>query len=116
LQRHERIVSNPNLDARFFLALSSCQPHWQPLSSSPYAETDRAQQNEEGRGQTIQNHGHGKSFALAIFASPFDVVEKRETETAAGEKRSGRQHRYRADQGELAVRLSIRPRSHLAPF
>src|SRR5439155_25389377 len=67
---------------------------------------------EEGRDQAIQNHRHGKSSTLAIFESPFDVVEERETETAAGEKYSGRRNRYRADQGELTVRLNIGPRSY----
>ncbi|MEY2483468.1 MAG: hypothetical protein QOK24_1996 [Verrucomicrobiota bacterium] len=75
------------------------------LSSAPYAESDRAQQNPESRLETIQDHGDGQGQASTCFAPPFAFLEERQTQTPHGEVGRSRQDRYVSDQVEHAVRL-----------
>ncbi|MEY2518333.1 MAG: hypothetical protein QOF24_92 [Verrucomicrobiota bacterium] len=75
------------------------------LSSAPYAESDRAQQNPESRLETIQDHGDGQGQASTCFAPPFAFLEERQAQTAHGEVSRSRQDRYVSDQVEHAVRL-----------
>jgi hypothetical protein len=59
------------------------------LSCAPYAEANRPKQDPESGRETIQNHRDRQSFALTRFTPAFDVVQKRQAETAFGQNGGG---------------------------
>jgi hypothetical protein len=61
------------------------------LSSAPYAEAYRSQQNSEISRETIQNNGAWQSFACAIGPSPPALVEKCKTKASIEQSGAGRQ-------------------------
>jgi len=54
-----------------------------PVSSAPYAEASFSQQNTQSGRETFQDHGARQGFKKAVFAPPFALGKKRETQTAA---------------------------------
>ena len=87
------------------------------LSFAPYAKAHRAQQNSQVGRETFQDHRDRKNLARTCVATSFDVVEKREAQTAVEQGRPRRQDRYGADQGKPAVRLNrIRLTTHVSLF
>jgi hypothetical protein len=64
---------------------SVCQGAKPPLSSAPYAEGDRAQQNSKVSLETVQDHWDGQSDAATCFAQTFAFLEERQTQAPHGE-------------------------------
>jgi hypothetical protein len=73
------------------LQKSICYRALLTLSSAPYAEAHRSQQNSKISRETIQNNGTGQNFASAIGPSPPALVEKCKAKASIEQSSAGRQ-------------------------
>ncbi len=69
---------------------SGCLPRIPPLSSAPYAEIHRAQQDAESRVQAVQNYRNRQGFASARLAPAFALDQERQEKAPHGEIRRRR--------------------------
>jgi hypothetical protein len=86
---------------------SGCHEGKLPLSSAPYAESDRTQQNSKSRLETVQDHRDRQSHAATRFAPAFAFLEERQAQAALGQVGRSRQNGHVSNQVEHAVCLSI---------
>jgi hypothetical protein len=80
-----RIGSENFVLARAAPCKTGCHEAKVPLSSAPYAESDRAQQNSKSRLKKVQNHRDGQSHAATRFPPASAFLEKWETQAPHGE-------------------------------
>jgi hypothetical protein len=64
---------------------SVCHEAKLPLSSAPYAESDRAQQNPKVSLETVQDYWDGQSHAAACFAPASAFLEERKAQAPPGQ-------------------------------
>jgi hypothetical protein len=69
---------------------SVCHGAKPPLSSAPYAEGDRAQQDSKVSLETVQDHRDGQSDAATCFAPTSAFLEKRQAQAPHGEVEGSR--------------------------
>jgi hypothetical protein len=80
-----RIGSQNFVLARAARRKTGCHEAKVALSSAPYAESDRAQQNSKIGLETVQNHRDGQSHAATRFPPASAFLEKWETQAPHGE-------------------------------
>src|ERR1043166_4826179 len=100
-----RIGSENFVLARITRRKTGCHEAKVPLSSAPYAESDRAQQNQKISLETVQNHRDGQSHAATRFPPAFAFLQERETQAPHGQVGRSRQDGFVSNQVEHAVRL-----------
>jgi hypothetical protein len=64
---------------------SVCHEAKLPLSSAPYAEGDRAQQNSKVSLETVQDHRDRESHAATCFAQTSAFLEERQAQAPHGQ-------------------------------
>ena len=64
---------------------SVCHEAKLPLSSAPYAESDRSQQNPKVSLETVQNYRDGQSHAATRFETASAFLEERQAQAPHGQ-------------------------------